>query len=104
MYKTRVAHWGFMKNYKAAEKERLARLFKAHRESGEGIPQLTLRNRVAKMSRVRRFCKQQKIHEEICDAIPAVSTSDVKIASSTELSPVHSAAATGAHVSAFPWR
>jgi hypothetical protein len=102
MYKKKIAQWGFMKNYKAADKERLARLFKAHQGSGEGIPQLTLRNRAAKMGRVRRFCMQQKIHEEIYDAIPAVSASNAKIALSTDVPPARRAVAKSALVSAVP--
>jgi hypothetical protein len=65
MYKTKIKQWGLMKNYKASEKEQLARIVKARRDSGKDIHPLTLRNRVARMDRVRRFCKQQKILEEI---------------------------------------
>jgi tetratricopeptide (TPR) repeat protein len=101
MYKTKITQWGLMKNYKAAEKEHLARIVKAHRESGEGTPLLTLRNRAAKMSRVRRFCKQQKILEEICDALPTESSSNKEIPSSTEESPPRSTATTGVLVSAL---
>jgi tetratricopeptide (TPR) repeat protein len=75
MYKTKIEQWGFKKNYNAAEKERFARIVKAHRDSGRSIPPLTLRNRAVKMDRVRRFCKQQRILEEICDALPAQSAS-----------------------------
>lgn len=75
MYKTKIEQWGLKKNYNAAEKERFARIVKAHRDSGRGVPPLTLRNRAVKMDRVRRFCKQRRILEEICDALPAQSAS-----------------------------
>ena len=74
MYKTKLAQWSLMKNYKATEKENLARIVKAHRDSGGSAPRLTLRNRPADLSRVRRFCKQQKFLEEICDAHPNESS------------------------------
>jgi tetratricopeptide (TPR) repeat protein len=73
MYKTKITQWKLKKNYTAAEKEQLARDFKAHRGSGKGIPPLTLRNRPAKLDRIRRFCKQEKILEEICDALQSDS-------------------------------
>lgn len=69
MYKTKITQWGLKKNYTAAEKEHLARVFKGHHDSGTGIPPLTLRNRPAKLDRIRRFCKQEKIFEEIYDAL-----------------------------------
>src|ERR1700730_1709769 len=69
MYKTKITQWGLKKNYTAAEKEHLARVFKGHHDSGKGIPPLTLRNRPAKLDRIRRFCKQEKIFEEIYDAL-----------------------------------
>jgi tetratricopeptide (TPR) repeat protein len=75
MYKTKIAEWKLKKNYTAAEKEHLARDFKAHRDSGRGIPRLTLRNRPAKLDRIRRFCKEQKVLEEICDALKSDSPS-----------------------------
>lgn len=73
MYKTKITQWKLKKNYTAAEKEQLARDFKAHRDSGKGISPLTLRNRPAKLDRIRRFCKQEKILEEICDALQSDS-------------------------------
>jgi tetratricopeptide (TPR) repeat protein len=75
MYKTKINQWGLKKNYNTAEKEQLARIVKLYRDSGRGIPPLTLRNRAVKMNRVRRFCKKQKFLEEICDALPAESCS-----------------------------
>ena len=92
MYKTKLKQWSLMKNYKASEKEKLARIVKAHRDSGKDIPPLTLRNRAAKMDRVRRFCKQRKILEEICDALPAESCSKTTT-SSPKAFPVHREAA-----------
>src|ERR1700722_4785918 len=74
MYKTKITQWKLKKNYTATEKEQLARDFKAHRDSGRGIPPLTLRNRPAKLDRIRRFCKQEKILEEICDALQSDSS------------------------------
>jgi tetratricopeptide (TPR) repeat protein len=73
MYKTKITKWKLKKNYTAAEKQQLARDFKAHRDSGKGIPPLTLRNRPAKLDRIRRFCKQEKILEDICDALQSDS-------------------------------
>lgn len=84
-----------MKNYKAGEKEHLVRIAKAHHDSGQAIPQLILRNRPAKMGRIRRFCKQQNIPEEICDALPLDSSSDSKISSLSEISPGGRRAAAG---------
>lgn len=86
MYKTKITQWGLMKNYKASEKEHLVRIAKAHHDSGQAIPRLILRNRPAKMGRIRRFCKQQNIPEEICDALPLESSSDSKISSLSEIS------------------
>jgi tetratricopeptide (TPR) repeat protein len=100
MYKAKFTQWGLMKNYKASEKEHLARIVKAYRDSGRRIPPLNVRNRAAKMSRVRRYCKQQQILEEICDALPAESTSK-GTTSSTETPPGHGAAATNVFVSAL---
>src|SRR6266513_4469729 len=76
MYKTKITQGGLMKNYKASEKEHLARIAKAYRDSGRSVPPLHVRNRPAKLSRVRRYCKQQQILEEICDALLAESTSN----------------------------
>ena len=98
MYKTKIAQWDLKKNYKASEKEQLARIAKAHHDSGQGIPTLTLRNRAAKMARVRRFCKQEKILEEICDDLPKESSSAAKAPCSTENSPARRAKATTAGV------
>jgi hypothetical protein len=75
MYKTKISQWGLVKNHKASEKEQLARIAKAYRDAGKGIPLLTLRNRAVKMDRVRRFCKQQKILQEIWEALPTESCS-----------------------------
>jgi hypothetical protein len=74
MYKTKITQWGLMKNYKACEKEHLVRIAKAHHDSGQAIPRLILRNRPAKMDRIRRFCKTQNISQEICDALPLDSS------------------------------
>lgn len=75
MYKTKMAEWDFKKNYTAAETEYLARNFKAYCDSGGSIPPLMLRNRPAKLGRIRRFCKQEKMLEEICDALKSDSPS-----------------------------
>jgi hypothetical protein len=101
MYKTKITQWGLMKNYKASEKEHLARIVKAYRDSGRRIPPLNVRNRAAKMSRVRRYCKQQQILEDICDALPSESTSK-GTTSSTETPPGHRAAATNVLFRALP--
>jgi tetratricopeptide (TPR) repeat protein len=84
MYKSKLKQWGLVKNYKAKEKEHLARIAKAHRDSGKNAPLLTFKNRPAKWSRVRRFCKQQKFLEEICDTLPNESTSNASLSSSTK--------------------
>jgi tetratricopeptide (TPR) repeat protein len=84
MYKTKITQWKLKKNYTAAEKEQLARDFKAHRDSGKGIPSLTLRNRPAKLDRIRRFCKQEKILEEICDALQSDSPYEENVNSSAK--------------------
>jgi hypothetical protein len=95
MYKTKITQWGLMKNYKASEKEHLVRIAKAHHDSGQAIPRLILRNRPAKMGRIRRFCKQQNIPEEVCDALPLESSSDSKISSLSEISSGDRRAAAG---------
>jgi tetratricopeptide (TPR) repeat protein len=84
MYKSKLKQWGLVKNYKAKEKEHLARIAKAHRDSGKNAPLPTFKNRPAKWNRVRRFCKQQKFLEEICDALPNESTSNASLSSSTK--------------------
>jgi len=84
MYKSKLKQWGLMKNYKAKEKEHLARIAKAHYNSGKNAPLLTFKNRPAKWGRVRRFCKQQKFLEEICDALPNESTSNASLSSPTK--------------------
>src|SRR5437764_1120979 len=100
MYKTKITQWGLTKNHKASEKERLARIAKAYRDAGKGIPLLTLRNRPAKMDRVRRFCKQQKILQEIWEAFPAESCSK-GTTPSLESPRAHRAAAIGIITSAL---
>jgi len=84
MYKTKITQWKLKKYYTAAEKEQLARDFKAHRDSGKGIPPLTLGNRPAKLDRIRRFCKQEKILEEICDALQSDSPYKGNVSSSAK--------------------
>ena len=102
MYNTKLKQWGLLKNYKAGEKEQLARVVKAHRDAGKATPQLTLGNRPAKMDRIRRFCKQQKILEEICSTIQSESSSNIEISSSTGLfTGMHRAATTRTITSAL---
>jgi tetratricopeptide (TPR) repeat protein len=96
MYKTKITQWGLLKNYKASEKEHLVRVAKAHHDSGQAIPRLVLRNRPAKIDRIRRFCKKQKIPEEIYDALPLESSPDSKISSLSEISSGDRRAAAGA--------
>ncbi len=89
-----------MKNHKASEKEQLARIAKAYRDAGKDIPRLTLRNRAAKMDRVRRFCKQQNVLQEIWEALPTESCYK-GTTPSLESPRVHRAAAIGIITSAL---
>ena len=75
MYKTQITRWRLKKNYKASEKEHLARIVKARRDTGRSVSQLKVFGRQAKLDRVRRFCKQEKIFEEICDGLPTALSS-----------------------------
>src|SRR5436309_13385817 len=84
MYKTKITRWGLKKNYTPAEKVHLARAFKDHRDSGKGIPPLTLRNRPAKLDRIRRFCKQEGIFEEIYDALQSDPHYEENVSSSAK--------------------
>lgn len=75
MYKTQFTRWGFRKNYKAADKERLARIVKACRKEGQNLPSLTFRNRPVKFDRIRRHLKQKNILLDACDNLRAATTS-----------------------------
>jgi hypothetical protein len=78
MYKSRLTQWGLKKNYKAAEKEQLARIVKRYRDAGRPVPRLTVRNKPAKLHLVRRFCKEKNLFDEICADLPTAQFSNTK--------------------------
>ena len=75
MYKKRLKSWGYRKYYKASEKEALARAIRTRQQHKVKLTDLTLRNRPVKLDRVRRFCKHQKLFEEVVDNLDPLSSS-----------------------------
>lgn len=60
MYKRRIAEWKIHKNYKAQEKEILARKVKACVDAGHSLDSISFRGRPLKLDRVRRHCRNDK--------------------------------------------
>jgi hypothetical protein len=57
MFKKRVIDWNLNKNYKAAEREAVARVVEQYRNHGDPIPPILLRGQPVKMHRIQRHCK-----------------------------------------------
>jgi len=56
MFKKRVIDWKLQKNYKAAEREAVARVVKHYKNHGNPIPTILLRGQPVKMHRIQRHC------------------------------------------------
>ena len=61
MFKKRIAEWKLNKNYKAAEKETIARIAMSFESRGTSMPQMVIRGQPIKLDRVRRFCAQRRM-------------------------------------------
>lgn len=85
MYKTQLTKWDLRKNYKATEKDRLARVIKNRRDTGRSVQQLSIRNRPAELHRVRRHCRNKNILKEIWEVLPAKPSSIVTSAPATSV-------------------
>jgi len=56
MFKKRVIDWKLQKNYKAAEREAVARVVKQYKNHGNPIPTILLSGQPVKMHRIQRHC------------------------------------------------
>jgi hypothetical protein len=61
MYKRRITDWKIHKNYKAKEKEFLARRVKACVDAGNDVQSISFHGRPLKLDRVKRHCRNDKI-------------------------------------------
>ncbi|KAK5214130.1 hypothetical protein LTR41_000322 [Exophiala xenobiotica] len=61
MYKRRITDWKIHKNYKAKEKEILARRVKACVDAGNDVRSISFHGRPLKLDRVKRHCRSDKI-------------------------------------------
>ncbi|KAE8451744.1 hypothetical protein EG329_003201 [Mollisiaceae sp. DMI_Dod_QoI] len=57
MFKRKVTDWNLNKNYKAAEREAIAREVERYRSKGDPIPTILVRGQPLKMHRIQRHCK-----------------------------------------------
>ncbi|KAH6671171.1 hypothetical protein B0J14DRAFT_656155 [Halenospora varia] len=57
MFKRRVTDWKLNKNYKAAEREAIARVVERYRNHGDPTPTILVRGQPVKMHRIQRHCK-----------------------------------------------
>jgi hypothetical protein len=60
MFKRRITEWKIRKNYKAKEKEVIARKVKAFMDAGHGIHSISFHGRPVKLDRVKRHCRTNK--------------------------------------------
>ena len=70
MYKTRITQWDLRKNYTISEKKEIIELMKTHNLAGRPVPIPDIRGRKTKMNRIRRYCRQEKILEEVAEILP----------------------------------
>ena len=77
MYKTQIARWNLAKNYRATEKEHVARVLKTSYETGSAPTPLNIRGRPIQLHRVRRHCKKQgSLPAVLNNALAALSEAD----------------------------
>jgi hypothetical protein len=57
MFKKRVVDWKLNKNYKAAERDAVARIVEQYRNQGNPTPTILVRDQPVKMHRIQRHCK-----------------------------------------------
>lgn len=67
MFKRRIADWKVRKNYKARDKENIARRVKAFVDAGQDVHSLSFQGRPVKLDRVRRHCRTDKRFSELLD-------------------------------------
>ena len=69
MFKRRIADWKVHKNYKAKEKELLAKRVKACVESGQDIHSISFRGRPVKLDRVKRQYRSDKRFAQVWEQL-----------------------------------
>ncbi|KIV98068.1 hypothetical protein PV10_01758 [Exophiala mesophila] len=78
MFKRRIADWKVRKNYKAKDKENIARRVKAFVDAGQDVHSLSFQGRPVKLDRVRRHCRTDKRFSELLEHL-SHSPEDVTI-------------------------
>lgn len=83
MFKRRIADWKIHKNYKAKDKENLARRVKAYVDAGHDIQSISFHGRPVKLDRVKRHCRTDKrfaqLWEHLSQSPEAISIDEVPI-------------------------
>ena len=83
MFKRRIADWKIHKNYKAKEKEQLAKRVKACVEAGHDVHSISLRGRPVKLDRVRRQYRSDKrfaqVWEQLSESPHEISVEEVAV-------------------------
>ncbi|KAI1611346.1 hypothetical protein EDD37DRAFT_440476 [Exophiala viscosa] len=76
MYKRRITEWKIRKNYKAQEKEVLAKRVQAYVNSGRDIQSLSFNGRPVKLDRVKRHCPDKQLWDQLMQSPEATSGTD----------------------------
>jgi hypothetical protein len=82
MFKRRIANWKIHKNYKAKEKELLAKRVKACVEAGQDVHSILLRGRPVKLDRVKRQYRSDKRFTQVWDQL-SESPTDISVEDAT---------------------
>ncbi|EXJ72701.1 uncharacterized protein A1O5_03848 [Cladophialophora psammophila CBS 110553] len=83
MFKRRITEWKIHKNYKAKDKEFLAKRVKAYVDAGHDIQSISFRGRPLKLDRVKRHCRSDKrftqLWEQLSQSPESISLGDITI-------------------------
>ncbi|OAL32213.1 hypothetical protein AYO20_07981 [Fonsecaea nubica] len=83
MFKRRITEWKIHKNYKAKDKELLAKRVKEYVDAGHDIQSISFRGRPLKLDRVRRHCRSDKrftqLWEQLSQSPESASAGDITI-------------------------
>ncbi|KIW96099.1 uncharacterized protein Z519_03166 [Cladophialophora bantiana CBS 173.52] len=83
MFKRRITEWKIHKNYKAKDKELLAKRVKAYVDAGHDIQSISFRGRPLKLDRVKRHCRSDKrftqLWEQLSQSPESISLGDITI-------------------------
>src|ERR1700753_1570818 len=69
MFKRRIAEWKIQKNYKAKEKELLAKRVKDYVEAGGDVKSMSFRGRPVKLDRVKRHYRSDKRFTQVWEQL-----------------------------------